>query len=175
MPGFNCFMPDSEFIESRAKPLSGCTSGELKQTRFRRSETCGGATDIHALPRGINLHRDRAVHCARFQILKDKRLLPRGIRTHDEYCFHSEFSVFNETYHVRLFFPASAEKFFRFFRTDPVGVKHTGDDSDRESASAQVRKRKGIEFSFCTSAEFRENTPRAEAADASHLPQSSRQ
>ena len=32
-------------------------------------------------------------------------------------------SPFLETYHVRLFFPASAENFVRFFRTDPVGVK----------------------------------------------------
>lgn len=38
----------------------------------------------------------------------------------------------------------------------------------------QELKRKGIEFSFCTSAEFRENTPRAEAGGVSHLPQSSR-
>ncbi len=38
----------------------------------------------------------------------------------------------------------------------------------------QELKRKGIEFSFCTSAELSGNTQQAEAADASHLPQSSR-
>ena len=38
----------------------------------------------------------------------------------------------------------------------------------------QELKRKGIEFSFCTSAELSGNTQQAEAGGVSHLPQSSR-